>query len=285
MGVTPPTNLPPDAQPWGRWASDQILAIQSQLGNLSQVTGNGSKANSSSIDLLSNKIVGIQNSVTGLIAAATFDASQIVSGTLSGARMPNLNANTLYGAVSTSLLSGGIANDVSAANVSGTNVTGTNIFAVNAGNISGNITTSRTSTWARNSDGYIGNTLSSIAFKTNISPANLNVDAILSIEPKHYWWKSAVADKLKNPKLNIHEEIGFIAEDVHNAGLWEFVVYQRNDDDSAKLDTNGNAIPQALHYINWGIALQAVARSQDLIIKQLQADVAILKGKIAPAVK
>lgn len=268
MGLKPPSNLPPDAQPWGRWASDQITLLQQQVANVLQATGNGSKANASSIDLLSNKIVGIQNSVTNLIAAATFDSSQVVSGVLAAARIP---APTTIAA---SIITGIVGNDVSA-----TNVTATNVFALNAGLIAGNITTSRTSTWARNSDGYIGNTLSSRAFKTNISPANLNVDAILSIEPKHYWWKSAIDDKVKNSSLVIHEEIGFIAEDVDAAGLWEFVVYQRNKDDSATLDVNGKAIPTALHYINWGIALQAVARSQATTIKQLQLDVAALKAK------
>jgi hypothetical protein len=273
MGVTPPTNLPPDAQPWGRYVSDQITTIQGQILNLLQATGNGNKANTSSVDLLSSKIVGIQSSVVSLISNATFDAGQVTTGTFNSARIPAPTS------ISTTILTGVVANDVNAGNVTGTNVTGTNVFAVNAGNVGGNITTSRTSTWARNSDGYIGNTLSSRVFKTNISPAALNVDAILSIEPKHYWWKSAIDAKLKDPTTIIHEEIGFIAEDVHAAGLWEFVVYQRNKDDSATLDAQGNAIPVALHYINWGIALQAVARSQAATIKQLQLDVAALKAK------
>jgi hypothetical protein len=55
-------------------------------------------------------------------------------------------------------------------------------------------------------------------------------------------------------------DAGMIAERLHEAGLWPFVVYRRDAWGRLVRDECGDVVPDGIHYINWGIALQHVAR-------------------------
>lgn len=148
-------------------------------------------------------------------------------------------------------------------NLSGPNIFATSVFAANAGLIAGNITTARTQTWARNSDGYIGNTLSSIRFKTNVEDSGIDPLAVLSIGVKHYRYIEEVRKRddptyefYVGPEYHVALEVGAIAEDLHAAGLWEFVVYEHEyltgeggeAVETLKLDAEGHPVPQSIHY-------------------------------------
>lgn len=162
-------------------------------------------------------------------------------------------------------------NNVNAGNnVTGPNVFGTSIFAANAGVIAGNITSSRTTLWARNSDGYIGNTLSSRDFKQDIVVSDIDPLAVLAISIKHYRYIDEVRRRddptfpdYVGPNYHVSLEIGMIAEDLHAAGLWQFVAYEHtfSDDGVEKLVlVNGQPVPQSIHYGLWGLAVQVATQ-------------------------
>lgn len=178
--------------------------------------------------------------------------------------------------------------DVSAANVTGTNVTGTNVFAQT---INTNITAPRVAVWGRTSDGYLGTATSSEKRKANIRPLDVDPEAVLSIEPVYYQWieqleererrsSLAASDPEFHADMHVATEVGMIAERLHEAGLWQFVVYARNDDDSLVLDETGDAVPDGIHYVNWGVALQVVARHLAAEQAQMRSDIAALKEAV-----
>jgi hypothetical protein len=78
----------------------------------------------------------------------------------------------------------------------------------------------------------------------------------------------------------VHQEFGALAEDLHAAGLWEFVVYEREEDGQAKLDSAGNVIPFAINYDL--LSLAAIAVTQFLWAKQqaMAADIAAIKAHL-----
>lgn len=170
---------------------------------------------------------------------------------------------------------------VSAATVTGSgSVTGGSVFAQS---VNTNITASRVAVWGRTSDGFLGTATSSEKRKANIRPLDVDPEAVLSIEPVYYQWIESLQERERRaslPKddpeycedLHVATEVGMIAERLHEAGLWQFVVYARNADDSLMLDERGEAIPDGIHYVNWGVALQVVARHQAVQIAQLRAD-------------
>jgi hypothetical protein len=107
------------------------------------------------------------------------------------------------------------------------------------------ITTTRRAMWI-SSAGVFGYASSSRTKKQDIEAANLNVDSILSIEPKHFRYIKAVEELGDDAPI----EIGMIAEDLHDAGLTDFVDYGASGD------------IEGIHYSNYVVALQAVVRDQ-----------------------
>lgn len=158
--------------------------------------------------------------------------------------------------------------------VTAAKVTGGEVYAQS---VDTNITATRVAVWARTADGFIGTASSSRSLKTNIQPAQLDPARVLQVQPVHYEWRSEAAKRddptspaYVGPEYHVPTEVGMIAEDVHAAGLWEFVVYERNPDGTLRLDDNGEGIPQGIHYTNWGVALQAVVREQQRQIDELR---------------
>ena len=118
------------------------------------------------------------------------------------------------------------------------------------------ITTTRRAMWI-SSAGVFGYASSSRTKKQDIEAANLNVESILSIEPKHFRYIKAVEELGSDAPI----EIGMIAEDLHDAGLTDFVDYGANGD------------IEGIHYSNYVVALQAVVRDQ-------AAKIAALTGRL-----
>lgn len=158
--------------------------------------------------------------------------------------------------------------DVAAANVTGTNVTGGNVYAQS---VSTNITATRVAVWARTSDGFLGTAASSERYKTAIRVAELDPEAIISMEPVFYeyiaereMYDRQVSGQVPYAYLPDRREpateIGMIAERLHEAGLWPFVVYKRNRDDSPVLDENGQPVPDSILYPLWCVAQQVAIR-------------------------
>lgn len=171
-------------------------------------------------------------------------------------------------------------------NVDAANVTGGNVFAQS---VNTNITATRVAVWGRTSDGFIGTATSSEKRKANITPLDIDPNAVLSIEPVYYQWIEQLQERERRANLplvdpeyaadmHVSTEVGMIAERLHEAGLWQFVVYARNADDTLMLDEHGEAVPDGIHYVNWGVALQVVARHLATEMTAMRSDIAELKA-------
>jgi hypothetical protein len=103
-------------------------------------------------------------------------------------------------------------------------------------------------------DGYLGWLSSSRTTKQDIISADLDISSILSINPVKFKYIREVEALGELAAV----EVGFIAEDLHDAGLTEFVNY----------GTSG--LPEGVQYRSYVVALQAVVRSQQQQIDDLK---------------
>jgi hypothetical protein len=123
------------------------------------------------------------------------------------------------------------------------------------------ITTTRRAMWI-SSAGVMGYASSSRTKKQDIIAATLDPAAILSIEPKHFRYIKAVEELGSEAPV----EIGMIAEDLHDAGLGDFVDYGASGD------------IEGIHYSNYVVALQVVVRDQAAKIAALTDRLDRLEG-------
>lgn len=118
------------------------------------------------------------------------------------------------------------------------------------------ITYTRRTAWLGN-DGRLGYASSSRDKKTSIrdvDPARLAV--LLDVDPKSFIYRAEIA---RRTHLRINDgidyvparELGFMAQDVHDAGLHEFVIYN---------DETGE--PEGIEYGMLTVALLSIARGQ-----------------------
>lgn len=113
------------------------------------------------------------------------------------------------------------------------------------------------------SDGRLGYSTSTIRRKQQVFSADLNYNSILSVEPKSFKFNEDV-EKLGDGAATF---VGFIAEDLHEAGLTKFVYYSSNGD----ID--------GIDYASYVVALQAVARVHAQKIVELENKISILESK------
>jgi len=152
-----------------------------------------------------------------------------------------------------------------------------------------NITGTRVAGWHQ-IDGHIGTASSSERFKTHIVDADLvaKAEAILDCQLVYYNYRAEIAKRddpeapgYIGPDYKVHRELGMIAERLHEAGLWEFVVYERDvttkdqvtvDDegnetvtqvyagDTLRLNADGEPIPYSIHYENFSLGVLAATQ-------------------------
>ncbi|ALY09352.1 minor tail protein [Arthrobacter phage Jawnski] len=120
-----------------------------------------------------------------------------------------------------------------------------------------------------NSTGSIGYNLSSEKFKTDIVDYVVPLSVLDEITPKRFKYKDDVA---KNGAA-AHERVNFIAEHVFDAGLKEYVSFD-TEEPAEQTREHVQTINEQL-MVN---ALWSFAKQQGELIKQLQLDVAELKG-------
>lgn len=140
-------------------------------------------------------------------------------------------------------------------------VNAVSIYNTDVGSIPG----SRRAVWSHD-NGTIGWASSSRRNKVNISPLDADVDAILSVEPKTFYYRGAVDyyEALPDEEKAGNEpsiEIGFIAEDLHDAGLTHFVSYGADGE------------VEGIEYSMFTVALLAAARGQRDELAELRARV------------
>jgi hypothetical protein len=148
---------------------------------------------------------------------------------------------------------------------------GANIYATAAPGY--NITGTRVAGWWESATGRGGTASSSRRFKTDIEAVELDhLRGILGVGIMHWSYVDEVRKRddptfegYVGPDYHVAVNIGAIAEDLHAAGLWELVVYERDRiteereidgelvdvviAEPLKLDDDGQPIPFGIHDI------------------------------------
>ncbi|TFD51949.1 tail fiber domain-containing protein [Cryobacterium sp. Hh11] len=246
----------------------ELKDIRTQLRDLQRPSGTNIGNTAAQVQLLVAKVeatlVNIDSSVQTSISANSYTKS-VIDGKI--ATPPSVAAT---GAVS---------------GTTGTFNTG--LYSTDA--YSFNITGTRVSGWHQ-SDGHIGTASSSERYKTNIAPANIDPLAVLSIGVKHYNYIAEVAkrdDSLSpdyvGPDYKVHVEVGAIAEELHAAGLWEFVVYERTPDGNLLRDSSGGPIPEGIHYQMFSVAVLSAAQYLNKLVAQQGNELADIQVRLTAA--
>lgn len=135
------------------------------------------------------------------------------------------------------------------------------------------ITYTRRTAWLGN-DGRLGYASSSREKKIGIRPADEDrLARLLDIIPVSFFYRAEIARRtrlrINNGEDYVPErEVGLIAEDLDDAGLHEFVIY----------DEHGK--PEGIEYGMLTVALLAVERAQRAEIAELRADVAEIRAHV-----
>lgn len=124
----------------------------------------------------------------------------------------------------------------------------------------GHTTTGSAANARLETNGQLSRVTSSLRYKANVEPAAIDPAKVLSLQGRT-WCDKAEAD---NPDATRH--VGFIAEELHDAGLTEFVEY----DDEGR--------PDAIQYDRLSVGLLAVVKDQQEQLQSLAARVAALEA-------
>lgn len=113
------------------------------------------------------------------------------------------------------------------------NVTSSSGFLVSPAGPTFDITTGRTAAWWRNSDGLLAFASSSREKKTNIRDSDVDPLAVLDWAIRAFNYRAEVAKRddptypeYEGPDYHVALEFGGIAEEAHELGLWQVVIYQ-----------------------------------------------------------
>jgi len=196
---------------------------------------------------LSALIDDIQQQLDDYIANEAYTKAQV------DARIANPPAGV---AAAGNVSSGG---DVTAAG----SLIGQNVYGVQSPGF--NITGTRVAAWLETATGRLGTASSSRRYKQDEASAAIDPVAVLSIEPKRFRYIEQVEQAGDDAAI----EFGFIAEDLHDAGLFPWVVYREID---------GELVPDGVNYSMLAVAQQIVLRAQETKIDALEARMTALDG-------
>jgi hypothetical protein len=115
--------------------------------------------------------------------------------------------------------------------------------------------------------GNVIRTTSSERYKQDIEPLQVNYEDLLSLEPKRFKFKTEAGED-----QNARYYAGFIAEEVAETSLTDFVSYTTDED--------GNKIPDGVYYAELSTALLSAIKHQDQLIKSLTDRVKALEDKV-----
>lgn len=224
------------------WLIDELDSISDRLRTLEAPSG---EALFDTVTKLQALVNDIQQQLNDYIANGTYNKAQLDS--MFASRDSAIASHTHSGG---DINSGTIGIGIS---------TGQPVFFTNAYNT--NLTGTRRTAWLQ-SDGRLGYASSTRDKKASIDPANIDPASVLKLEPKSFIYKAEVA---RRTSLRINEgidyvpkrEYGLIAEDVAEAGLSQFVIY------------DGNGKIEGVEYSMLVVALIALAKAQDKRIVDL----------------
>lgn len=214
------------------WLVDALDDIQTRLKTIEGPSG----------EALSSTVARLQSLVTDIQAQLDAWASGRWTNAQITAQINSLISNAFAGNVY----------------IGGT-VTSPTTFGTDIGGLPG----SRRAMWMHDS-GLFGWASSSRERKTEIRPADFDVDSVLSVEPKRFRYLEAIRryEELDEDEREGREprvEVGFIAEDLDDAGLVDFVVY----------DKDGKV--EGVEYSMLVVAQQAVIRDLAARIERLES--------------
>lgn len=136
-----------------------------------------------------------------------------------------------------------------------------------------NITGPRLTVWVETATGRLGNTGSTRRVKMNERDPEIDPTAVLSVAPRMFNYIAEVR-KRDDPTFEgyvgsdyvVADEIGLMAEDLHDAGLGHLVYYE---------DVGGQMLPAGVDYVMWSVTLHVAVRAvwerQDALEARLDA--------------
>lgn len=110
---------------------------------------------------------------------------------------------------------------------------------------------------------------SSERYKTNIADAQFDYEKLLQAKVRIFQNKQDVEE---NGAEAAELTYGYIAEELHDLGLTDFVVYEP--------DENGNLRPESVNYMSMALATHAMLQTQDAKLKALEARIEALEDKV-----
>ncbi|NYD65981.1 hypothetical protein [Agromyces atrinae] len=115
-------------------------------------------------------------------------------------------------------------------------------------------------TWTRraaymgnNGQILLGHVESTRASKTDLANVEWTREQLQAIPVLHYRYIAELQKQAEDPDYHVSLELGTIAEDLHDLGLWEFVHYEGHGE---------SAIPSGVHYELLGLAALRLAQLQ-----------------------
>jgi hypothetical protein len=285
--VIPQARFSPEEMPWARSIESAVSALQMSAFRSDQSHTNSNNAQAATLSSLAAQIVAVQGLEAGLQTQINnLIGATINTVTLNATGAVNTGSVTASGNVS---VTGNVT--TGSGSMSAANVTGVNVFAQS---LSTNITAGRVALWGRTSDGYIATASSSERLKTNITPVDPDAipDAMLGVVVSYFQYKAEVSMRddptdpnYVGPDYHVGTNIGAIAERLHELGLWQFVVYERDEDDSLLL-VDGEPVPSGIHdiLIGWGVLMLAQRQerentARDARMDKLAARLSVLDGQ------
>lgn len=110
---------------------------------------------------------------------------------------------------------------------------------------------------------------SSRRYKTDIKDAEFDYDALLAVRIRTFKNKK---DAEEFGIENVELTYGYIAEELHDLGLTDFVVYENDED--------GNPRPESVNYMSMAMATHSIVKLQDSKIKELENTLEALISRI-----
>lgn len=145
-----------------------------------------------------------------------------------------------------------------------------------------NITGGRLTVWVETATGRFGNTSSSRRYKQDIEDAAIDGAAVLGVVPYRFHYIDEIRkrddptfDGYVGPDYVVAEEYGFMAEDLHAAGLDPWVYFDKQ------------GLPESVNYTMFVVpivaGLRMLATDRDALrgrVDALEADMAAVKAKL-----
>jgi hypothetical protein len=109
---------------------------------------------------------------------------------------------------------------------------------------------------------------SSQRYKSNIQDAEFDYEALLEAKVRTFKNKQDIEEVGEDAAEVTY---GYIAEELHDLGLTDFVVYEN--------DENGNPRPESVNYMSMALASHAMIKRQDAQLKSLEARLSALESR------